>query len=736
MITLGAEEMMRLFKFVTLLGVLLLLSSFALADPSAPGGSRDRMIQQGNGWLAGHTSVSDLSHEQKLNLLGWRPNPNAHLIPRWQPPKIDKKDLPVHLDWRENGGDFITPVRNQGECGSCYAFSGIGALEGVWSIRLGLDNSQLDLSEQFIVSCHSLFGCDGGWATEVFAAARDYGIPDEACFDYSAYDESCGHMCEDWALRTLGIEGYQMVLDEEADTEEEYLLIIQALQEGPLTVAFDVYEDFFDYEFGVYSGGGMYMGGHAVVLVGYDADSEYWICKNSWGSGWGESGYFRIRWGRSNFGREVMLAQLPPCTNEQIYVRPVIPGQDFVRYAGGDMPLVVRVASDCMRGLADATVTASVLDLTFPMYDDGMHQDEGVNDGIFGGSVPDDLLNLLDGEIEIKITASLPDYTDGEMILRGKQKFPADILIISNDGDREGMDYYGPIMDELGYSYDVWNLEEQKMWPYALINQAQAVFWFTGASLGNFEDFEEESMAGYLDNGGRILISGQDLLMNVYDKHRRFTREYFKVDKYWNDVNYIEVQGIDGEPLTDGLGAAMNFTFTNYTDVIKIMEGAGPIWRNGEGKATGLRYPATDEGAKDHMVVLSAFPIQTLPADQSQIYLQRVFDWFFADICFDTDGDGYPIGGACEGELDCANDYADTYPGAPEICDDGRDNNCDGLTDLDDPECEGWGEDDDTVDDDDDDVTDDDVTDDDVTDDDDVDDDDDDDDDDGCGCQV
>jgi C1A family cysteine protease len=705
---------------VLVMSVILLAAAPLLADPSAPGGSFDRMEAQGTGWLAGHTSLSDLTLEQKKARLGFIPTSEPIFAPPFVP-TMDPAELPTHLDWRDKDGGRVTPVRDQSDCGSCYIFSGIGAMEANWAIRLQINNPHLNLSEQYSLSCEFDHGCDGGLVRDVLSAAREVGVPDEECFPYDAWETPCGQKCDDWTSRTLGLEEYQVVLDDFADTQEEYTLIMQALQHGPVTVSFEVCENFFDYEYGVYYCSDLSVGWHAVVIVGYDSDDEYWICKNSWGSGWGDSGYFRIRWGESNMGYETLLPVPPPCTGDQLVVRGANLGEGFLRYERTALPVTIRLTNDCGRGETGATLTATYNGSTFALYDDGMHDDGGIGDGVYHGVIPADRIQW--GPAEILVTAEKAGLTAGELALHGAIKYPADILLIADDGDYEGDAFFREALDALGVDYDLLSVSEQhRRFPEELLPFAPAVLWFTGPKLVRLTDSQETAVREYLDNGGRLLLSGQDFLQGTFDYRAQFVREYLKVKRYWNDTQPNVAKGIANEPLTKGIHSDLTYPFVNYGDVIDLMEGAAPIWRSQADRPIGLRYPA-DGAEGPYQLAFCSYPLEAMPVADATKFIGRVVDWFFADECLDTDGDGYGTGGACDGELDCENDEPTVYPGAPEICDDGLDNDCNGLTDGDDPACEGVDDDDndDTVPPDDDDN-------------DDAADDDDDDSSEGCGC--
>ncbi|MBC7235692.1 MAG: hypothetical protein H5T69_07600 [Chloroflexi bacterium] len=201
--------------------------------------------------------------------------------------------LPSSVDWREGG--WVSPIKDQGNCGSCYAFAAVGALESLLAIDANTPWSWLDLSEAIVAFCSyqpRAGGCSGGYMSYTAAHMLNEGTYLEECFRYQDHDMGC-QACANWQDNAYKIVAYQRV-------DQSVTALKAALQYGPLQTAFDVYGDFFSYEDGVYEKAwGSFEGGHAVLLVGYqDTPGQYgggyFIVKNSWGPGWGEDGYFRI----------------------------------------------------------------------------------------------------------------------------------------------------------------------------------------------------------------------------------------------------------------------------------------------------------------------------------------------------------------------------------------------------------------------------------------------------------
>lgn len=218
---------------------------------------------------------------------------NLKLIP------INEFQAETNFDWRAQTPNPITPVKNQGQCGSCWTFSTTGCLEAHWKIYHG---DTVYLSEQQLVDCAQAFnnhGCNGGLPSQAFEYIRyNKGIMSEQTYPYKAYDGVCG-------FKPTEVEA-QVQYGSYNITEKDENELKQAVRNiGPVSVSFQVISGFSSYTSGVYSvdncGTTTKDVNHAVLAVGYGHDDasgmDYWIVKNSWGENWGDEGYFKIQRG-------------------------------------------------------------------------------------------------------------------------------------------------------------------------------------------------------------------------------------------------------------------------------------------------------------------------------------------------------------------------------------------------------------------------------------------------------
>jgi C1A family cysteine protease len=206
---------------------------------------------------------------------------------------------PSLVDWRATDtGDMITPIRNQAACGSCVAFGSSAAVEGTLRAEHSDPSLELDLSEAYLFYCkaaeegRTCDGPTGGWNPKAAldVCSQGGGVPEEACFPYTAGDQECA-VCADWEAQATTLASWQP-LDTPAEMKE------WLADHGPTVASMVVYEDFMHYAGGTYRHvSGREEGGHCICIVGYEERRSLWIAKNSWGTGWGEGGFFRIAFG-------------------------------------------------------------------------------------------------------------------------------------------------------------------------------------------------------------------------------------------------------------------------------------------------------------------------------------------------------------------------------------------------------------------------------------------------------
>ena len=206
------------------------------------------------------------------------------------PAHIDK--LPENVDWREYGA--VTPVKNQGDCGSCWAFSTTGSLEAMHFRATG---HLVSLSEQNLIDCSSKYGnngCGGGLMDNAFQFIRhNGGIDTESSYPYNGQQL--------WCRESRGTRGATDVGFVDVEAGNEGALKTAVATQGPCSVAIQAnLETFQFYSRGVYRDERCSVEGldHGVLVVGYGVEEvtgeEYWLIKNSWGTTWGEEGYIKI----------------------------------------------------------------------------------------------------------------------------------------------------------------------------------------------------------------------------------------------------------------------------------------------------------------------------------------------------------------------------------------------------------------------------------------------------------
>lgn len=272
-------------------------------------------------WIAAETSLSKLSEEEQNRRLGLDAYLDVHEAERQRIESIlSKKETSAprsfssNSDWRnKNGKNWVTPVRDQGSCGSCVAFGTVATIEYQAKIQYDDPSWDLNLSEADLFFCGAGRRCtQGWWPTYALDYAKDKGIAEEACFPYQDQDVDCT-LCSDKANRSLKVEKWYEIIS--INERKEWLD-----KKGPLVACMAVYRDFFSYKEGVYRHvTGDLAGYHAIACVGYSEEEQCWICKNSWGTSWGDKGFFKIAYGQAEmdtqfakYGVENLTGTLKP----------------------------------------------------------------------------------------------------------------------------------------------------------------------------------------------------------------------------------------------------------------------------------------------------------------------------------------------------------------------------------------------------------------------------------------
>lgn len=202
-------------------------------------------------------------------------------VPKRSYKEVDTKQTPLNgdIDWVADGK--VTPVKNQGACGSCWAFSATAAMESAYLMK----GTNVNLSEQQLVDCSRSYGnqgCNGGWMDSAFDYAKDKGLTTTDQYAYVARDQNC----------KIDTGAYKVTSYVDVSGCND---LLNALSARPVSVAVDA-SNWSPYRGGVFNNCNVNVN-HGVLLVG--ATDDYWKIKNSWGGSWGETGFIRLSRGNT-----------------------------------------------------------------------------------------------------------------------------------------------------------------------------------------------------------------------------------------------------------------------------------------------------------------------------------------------------------------------------------------------------------------------------------------------------
>jgi len=241
---------------------------------------------RGLSWTMGVNQFTDMTSEEFSAYVGQFPRApeDSNAIPFVQDPNFV---APASVDWITAGA--VTPVKDQGQCGSCWAFSTTGTAEGWNFLKTG---KLLSFAEQQLVDCSKdvCYGCQGGWPYKALEYIQKSGICAEGDYPYTARDGTCKDSQSTPALKPGAITAYLNISNEAA--------MLEALAKGPVSVLVEADRSAFQY----YHAGilddascGTQID-HAITAVGYGTEGgkNYWNIKNSWGTSWGAKGYIRF----------------------------------------------------------------------------------------------------------------------------------------------------------------------------------------------------------------------------------------------------------------------------------------------------------------------------------------------------------------------------------------------------------------------------------------------------------
>jgi len=282
-------------------------------------------------WIAGNTPISELSQKEFQNLLGDRTPADIESKVTYSKKTVQSNEesvlmVPKFFDWRKRSPECVGAIRNQLSCGSCWSFATTESVQDRTCIATrGRVSSGPNYAPQDVIECNfANAGCGGGSFQLGGYAAATHGISLETCNPYNYTNLiACPSTCPSGSTDNFRTYCKNSTYYYSNEVDENVAVILndmdavkkEVLKHGPMYISMEVYADFSSYTSGIYQHvTGAYQGNHAVKVLGWGYDSvqdqEYWIAANSWGTGWGENGFFNIYFGDCSFGKRAFACAI------------------------------------------------------------------------------------------------------------------------------------------------------------------------------------------------------------------------------------------------------------------------------------------------------------------------------------------------------------------------------------------------------------------------------------------
>ncbi len=637
---------------VRVTAILTVVFSIMTLMPSGASAQSDPAIEylqreidsKGYNWTAKRTWLTDLPEEDRLKMIGVNLPEEmikkfATLQKRFDDGTLSMPMMPAapsNWDWRDLGG--VSAVTNQGGCGSCAIFAGTAALESVVMINEGIE---YDLAEQQILSCRTWgYGCEGAWYSWGWDYVRSNGAVLEPCMPYQANDSI---PCADDPCDIYVTNGGWVDIPNDVESIKQQVMI------SPVATTFTVYGDFYSYGGGCYEHADTDQINHAVLIVGWDDDlcggEGAWLCKNSWGEGWGLDGFFWIKYGTCRIG----YATQRVLYNSGLDVW--YSGHEILD-AGGDsdgradpgesVDMPVTLWCDILspdRTSVSATLSTAgglvVVTQSTVMYGAVPAGSSSSGTGYFEFDVDQFAVPGARIEFVLEITAD-GGYSHNDTFEVSVGDCP--VLLVDDDDGAQLEQFFETSLQNDGYIYEVWDETASGYIDVADLSGYTAVIWLTGVG-GDIEPQNITAIEGLLDGGGALLMTGQDVgwQLNAYGVPEDivFYHDYLHADYIHDDSGFRSLAGIPGDAVGDGLafdiGGGDGSGTQDYPSEIEPRSSALPVLEYSPGAEGALRY---DIG---HRLVYLAFGFEAVntQADRDTL-MSRCLEWLAGGTWPDT----------------------------------------------------------------------------------------------------